>query len=67
MITELEGLELAKKVLSLSNFTLKKLCREAQAKYSHIIEFDSRDNKSMREALWSLGQEKLKTFLDKYK
>jgi hypothetical protein len=65
METNLEIFNLAEKVLSLNNFNLKRLCREAEQEYPEMIDFDVRDNSTMREALWLLGYDELKVLLTK--
>lgn len=63
---EKESLRLAESVLSLSNFQLKKICKLAQDTNPEMDDFDVRNNKTMREALWSLGHEKIKSILENF-
>lgn len=49
----------AEAIALMKNFKLKKLCKVAKERYPEMKGFDTRDNSSMREALWSLSKEKL--------
>lgn len=66
MKLESRSLELAEKVLSLKNFKLKALCRKAKDK-GLKMEFDPRDNSSMREALWNLSDKQLQEIMNAIK
>ena len=63
MKTETRSLGLAEKVLCLKNFKLKSLCRKAKIK-GIKMDYDPRDNSSMREALWNLSDSELQEVLD---
>ena len=54
----------AEAIALMKNFKLKQLCKVAKEKYSEMKEFDTRDNSSMREALWSLSKEKLNDLVE---
>lgn len=60
----LKELVTAEAIALMKNFKLKRLCKVAKEKYPEMKEFDTRDNSSMREALWGLGKEKLNDLVE---
>ena len=54
----------AEAIALMKNFKLKQLCKVAKEKYPEMRAFDTRDNSSMREALWSLGKEELSELVE---
>lgn len=58
-----QELNTAEQLVTMKNFKLKQLCKTAKEKYSDFLAYDPRDNSSMREALWSLGSQKLSELL----